>query len=531
MKPSKAKSVVQVLSALLIVACLIVLFRIIPIGVGIDKLQSYLASMGIAGAFIYIGIYIVATVLLIPGSALTLLAGVLYGPVEGTMVVSVGATIGSVVAYLLGRYAFRASVERATKSNPKFAAIDRAIGKNGTKILALLRLSPVVPFSLSNYFFGLTSIRFWPYTLVSWIFTLPGTLLYVYLGYTASQAAGSGNSSGLLHWVLVILGLVLIAVVTVYITRVAKKALASQEGVADVSKGATNIAPMAGSSWKRPAIMAIVAVVMLALTGFAWGKRDALSGIFGPPPVKLANKFKSNPKGPQFNNSLFNKVVSTYVHKGGWVDYVGLAAHPQNLDAYIAKVAKAPFGELGRDNKLALLINAYNAFTLRLILDHYPNIRSIRDIPAAKRWDWVHWSIGGKLYSLDQIELMLRSDFGDPRVHFAINCASIGCPELARQAYEPATIEAQLQRQAMAINNNPRWVRLSKSGHTLHLTEIYSWYGGDFDQAAGSVLKFVARFNKLVATELAKGDPPTISYKPYSWRLDSIANKHLVAMN
>jgi len=287
----------------------------------------------------------------------------------------------------------------------------------------------------------------------------------------------------------------------------------------------TNV-PTAGISWVRSAPLAVVAGLLLSLTGCAW-----VSGIFGPPPVKLANKFKSNPNGPQFTNALFNKVLSRYVHKGGWVDYAGLAAHPQYLNKYIANLAKAPFSKLGRDNKLALLINAYNAFTLRLILDHYPHIKSIRDIPSARRWTWVHWNIGGTLYSLDQIELVLRSDFGDPRVHFAINCASIGCPELARTAYEPADINAELQRQAEFINNNPRWVRLSKSGHTLHLTQIYSWYSGDFDQAAGSVLKFVARFNTRVAAELAKGNPLAISYKSYSWRLDSITNKHLLKVN
>ncbi len=525
MKSSKAKSWVQWLSAVIIVACLIVLFRIIPVGVGIDKLQNYLSSMGVFGILIYIGIYIVATILLIPGSALTLLAGVLYGPIVGTLVVSVGATLGAAGAYLLGRYAFRASVERATKGKPKFAAIDRAIGKNGPKIIALLRLSPVVPFNLSNYFFGLTSIRFWPYTLVSWVFMLPGTLLYVYLGYAASQAAGSGTSSSALHWVLVGVGLVLILIVTIYITRLAKKALASEEGVTDMTGNTATASAAAHATWKRPIILALAACLMLTLTACSWVNRNVLSGIFGPPPVKLVNKFKSNPHGPQFSNALFNKVVSRYVHKGGWVDYKGLAAHPQNLNAYIATLAKAPFAKLGRNNKLALLINAYNAFTLHLMLKYYPNIKSIMDIPSSARWVYVHWNIGGKLYSLNQIELMLRKDFADPRIHFCINCASIGCPPLRQTAYEAATINAQLQSQAELVNNTPRWVRLSANGKTLHLTRIYDWYSGDFTQAAGSVLKFVARFNHQVAAELAAGHPPIIVYKSYNWNMDNITNR------
>ncbi len=524
MQSSKSKSLVQWLSAAVIIACLIVLFRIIPVGTGIDKLQTYLASMGILGILIYVGIYVVAAILLIPGSALTLLAGVLYGPIVGTLVVSIGATIGAAGAYVLGRYAFRGSVERATKGKPKFAAIDRAIGKNGPKIVALLRLSPVVPFNLSNYFFGLTSIGFWQYTLVSWVFMLPGTLLYVYLGYAASQAAGSGKSSSVLHWVLVGVGLALILIVTVYITRLAKKALASEEGVTDMT-GNTATASAPHATWKRPIILALAAGLMLTLTACSWVNRNVLSGIFGPPPVKLVNKFKSNPHGPQFSNALFNKVVSRYVHKGGWVDYKGLAAHPQNLNAYLAALAKAPFAALGRNNKLALLINAYNAFTLHLMLKYYPHIKSIMDIPSSARWVYVHWNIGGKLYSLDQIELMLRKDFADPRIHFCINCASIGCPPLRQDAYEAATINAQLQSQAELVNNTPRWVRLSANGKTLHLTRIYDWYSGDFTQAAGSVMKFVARFNKQVAAELTAGHPPTIVYKSYDWNMDNITNR------
>jgi hypothetical protein len=356
---------------------------------------------------------------------------------------------------------------------------------------------------------------------------LPGTLLYVYLGYAASQAAGAGDNhaNGWLHWTLLSIGLLLIVAVSVYITKLARQALAAESGVIDMTTSEQNQAPAAAGHSRRPAILALTALVMLGLTACTWLNRGPLAGIFGPPPVKLVNKFKTKPNGPQFSNARFNSVVDTFVHKGGWVDYQALAAHPENLNAYIAQLAKAPFTKLGRNNKLALLINAYNAFTLRLILNYYPKIKSIRDIPSAQRWDYVHWNIGGKLYSLDQIELLLRGDFADPRIHFAINCASIGCPPLRRQAYEAATVNAQLQSQAEIVNNNPRWVRFSRDGKTLHLTMLYSWYAGDFRQAAGSVLKFVARFNKQVAADLAADHPPAVTFKNYSWKLDSIQNR------
>ncbi len=519
---------VQIASMLIIIGCMIAIFRIIPVGLGIARLQGWLAALGGRGIVAYIGIYIVATILLIPGSAITLLAGVLYGPWWGTVIVSAGATLGAAAAYLLGRYALRSTVEKTTAKTPKFAAIDRAIGKNGWKIVALLRLSPVVPFNLSNYFFGLTAIRFLPYVLVSWICMLPGTLLYVYLGYAAGQAAGAGgaDTDNWLHWTLIGIGLLLIIAVSIYITRLAKQALASESGVIEMETSTENQLPAAAAGRsRRPMILAVLALIMLGLTACTWINRGPLAGIFGPPPVKLVNKFKANPNGPRFSNAMFNAVVDKFVHTGGWVDYNGLSAHQENLDAYIAQLAKAPFAQLGRNNKLALLINAYNAFTLRLILNYYPKIQSIRDIPSAKRWDYVHWNIGGKLYSLDQIELMLRRDFADPRIHFAINCASIGCPPLRRQAYEASTVNAQLQSQAELVNNNPRWVRFSRNGKTLHLTMLYNWYSGDFSQAAGSVLKFAARFNKRLAAELSAGSPPAVTFKNYSWKLDSIQNR------
>jgi hypothetical protein len=96
---------------------------------------------------------------------------------------------------------------------------------------------------------------------------------------------------------------------------------------------------------------------------------------------------------------------------------------------------------------------------------------------------------------------------------------------LRRQAYEAATVNAQLQSQAELVNNNPRWVRFSRNGRTLHLTMLYSWYAGDFRQAAGSVLKFVARFNQRVAADLATGHTPAVVFMSYNWNLDSFQNK------
>ncbi len=519
--------VVQWMALIVIAACAVVMARILPIGSGIHLLRSSLAGWGFLGIMLFALLYIISTVLLIPGSALTTLAGVVFGIWRGTLIVSLAATTGASLAFLLGRYAFRSRIERRLSTKPGFTAIDQAVTARGWVIVALLRLSPIVPFNLSNYFFGLTGIGFWRYAIASWLCMLPGTLLYVYLGYAAGAVAGAGGVNGPLHWALLLTGLVLVAVVSIYVTRMARRAMASvsESGVVEMSTSKPEIRTPTGTWSARTIVLTASAIMMLGLTACTWFNRGALAGLFGPPPVKSVNKFKSDLNGPQFSNALFNRVVGRYVEPGGWVDYAGLAAHPHNLNAYIAKLAQSPFNQLGRNNKLALLINAYNALTLRLILDHYPGIRSIRDIPAGRRWAWVHWNIGGKFYSLEQIELMLRSDFADPRIHFAINCASIGCPPLRHEAYEAATIDAQLHSQAIIVNNDPRWAWLSRNGHTLHLTSIYQWYGGDFEQAAGTVIKFVVRYNRRLAAEWAVGNVPNVVFMSYNWNLDSLQNR------
>ena len=185
-------------------------------------------NMGALGAILFVLIYIAATVAFVPGSLLTIGAGVLYGPILGTVLVSIASVIGASLAFLLGRYIMRKPIEGKVRGNEKFGAIDDAVGKEGWKIVLLTRLSPVFPFNLQNYAYGLTKVKFAHYVLASWIGMLPGTILYVYLGSAAGNlaefAAGSREKTSaevVLFWV----GLALTLVVAVYVTKLAKNAL------------------------------------------------------------------------------------------------------------------------------------------------------------------------------------------------------------------------------------------------------------------------------------------------------------------
>ncbi|HEX7252561.1 MAG TPA: VTT domain-containing protein, partial [Thermoanaerobaculia bacterium] len=148
-------------------------WRFLPLTAWLRSLEVRVASMGSTGLLVYGAVYIAAVLLFVPGIVLTLGAGFLFGFVRGCLLVSAAATIAAALAFLSARHLARARIERWARGRPEFEAIDRAVGENGWKIVALLRLSPLVPFSLSNYFYGLTSVRFAPYVLTSWLAMLP----------------------------------------------------------------------------------------------------------------------------------------------------------------------------------------------------------------------------------------------------------------------------------------------------------------------------------------------------------------------
>lgn len=194
----------------------------------IPRFAQWVEGLGFWGPVVFILGYAVATVAFIPGSLLTLAAGAIFGLVEGTIYTLIGATLGSSGAFLVARYLARRKIERKIAGNAKFAAIDKAVGREGFKIVALLRLSPAFPFSLLNYALGLTKVTFLQYVAAS-IAMLPGSLLYVYYGKAAGSlaalAGGAKTEKGPGSWIVLGLGLVATIVVTTFVTRLAGKAL------------------------------------------------------------------------------------------------------------------------------------------------------------------------------------------------------------------------------------------------------------------------------------------------------------------
>jgi len=220
--------VIRIAAALAVVVALVVVGRQPGVRETLLAALRWVEGQGAAGAVVFVILYVALCVLFIPGSLLGLGAGAIYGLARGTALVSLSSTLGATVAFLLGRYFARGWVAHRLAGNAHFAAIDAAVGREGWKIVALTRLSPVFPFNLLNYAYGLTQVSLRDYVLASWVGMFPGTLLYVYLGSLAGHLAALGtteNASTQVRWAFTLLGFVATAAVSIMVSRLARKAL------------------------------------------------------------------------------------------------------------------------------------------------------------------------------------------------------------------------------------------------------------------------------------------------------------------
>ncbi len=531
-----------------ILAILIGLFLLVPtlpIAAGIEWLQEWIAGLGVWGLLVFGVVYVVGAVLFVPGLALTILAGVLFGLVWGMVTVSLASTTAAALAFLIGRYIARDAVREQTRNYPTFNAVDLAIAESGWKIVFMLRLVPLFPFSIGNYLLGLTPVRFWGYVLASWIGMLPGTFVYVYLGNLGRitvEAAATGAERTLdpAEWILMIGGGVMALVVIYYITRLVRRKLAEQTAVdaagqspADEESRPAASRPAPG--WK-PVVFIAAALVFLAggIGGWLnpnWFDR-AVVAMFGPPQRVMIEAYEEKPDGPTFDHGPFDEILRQYVNNNGGVDYEGLLEDPEPLLEYNRSLADAPFDEMGRSEKLALLINAYNSFTLELILKHYDLVKDHREgikaIPTNQRWQAQRWDIGGNIWSLDNIEHdQIRPYFIEPDIHWVVVCAAVGCPPLRPEAYsgDPERLREQLNDQARIIHTDgSRWFQYDRENGVLGLTPLYNWYRGDYEQVAGNILDYAAKYNRQLAEDLEAGNRPAVRWLEYSWRLNDQEN-------
>jgi len=227
------------------------------------------------------------------------------------------------------------------------------------------------------------------------------------------------------------------------------------------------------------------------------------------------------PAAAPVDHSAFDRVLKKYVNGQGLVNYKALKADPKEFNQYLELLSKnPPTGRAGKADQMAYWMNAYNAYTIKLILEHYP-LKSIKDIGASIQipfvttpWAAKFFTIGGTKMSLDNIEHgVLRKKFNDPRIHFAIVCASLSCARLRNEAYTGDQLEHQLDDQGRDFMNNPAKNKVGKDA--AQLSKYFDWYKGDWNQNGQSVAAWV---NKYSATKM---DPTAkITFLSYNWNLN-----------
>ena len=225
-------------------------------------------------------------------------------------------------------------------------------------------------------------------------------------------------------------------------------------------------------------------------------------------------------------HGAWTAILTRYVSNGS-VDYRGLADHGQPaLNTYLSALSAASPAESGwtREERLAFWMNAYNAFTIRLILDHYPvrSIRSIGFLPlAAFRMKFIPLGAGRAPISLNVIENeILRKQFQDARIHFAIVCASTSCPTLRSEAYRSSVLDQQLDTAARAFLDDPTKNRWDPASRTLYLSSIFKWFRDDFERASKTLPAFVGRYlRQPAAADLERGKV-RVAFLEYDWSLN-----------
>ena len=221
------------------------------------------------------------------------------------------------------------------------------------------------------------------------------------------------------------------------------------------------------------------------------------------------------------SHQLWNELLKTHVKPNGLVDYKGFIREKPKLESYLKLLSEnAPDrNKWSKNEQLAYWINVYNAYTVKLIVDFYPT-KSIRDlgprikIPLIKDvWHYKFFKIAGVDMSLDEVEhSILRKEFEEPRIHFAINCASVSCPPLLNEAFVASNLENQLMRVTTTFVNDPS--RNKISSQSAQLSSIFSWFKGDFTKK-GTLIEFLNRYSKVKISPNAR-----ISFLDYNWNLN-----------
>jgi uncharacterized membrane protein YdjX (TVP38/TMEM64 family) len=477
----------------------VLLIRLTPLGdlvsrEGIAQGVEVLRSSPWA-PLLFVPAYAAAVGLGIPGTLLTLAGGAVFGLWWGTAFNWLGATIGANLAYALARFLGREGLGQLlgekSKRWPAMERLDSAVGKHGFRGMLTLRLIPVAPFNALNFGGGLVGMPWPSYALATGLGILPGTFVYTMFADALLQGSTEASRQAFVRVLVSGALLILLSFLPSILTRLRVKL------------------PGAG-------IALLVAAFLV------------------PAPTEARGQ-------PLPDHSSFTQLLTEFV-RPPLVDYARLKEGRWRLDAYLRELAGTDpitLAESPRPVRLAFWINAYNACMLKRVVDHYP-IQKKRSFlgglanALARRPDnsvWQiddvfqgeHCEIAGSPRSQDHIEHEIIRPMGDPRIHFAVNCAAKSCPPLAPAAYQPATLDEQLDRATKNLVDDPRHFLLVTEGSPkVRLSRVLDWYGEDFGGERG-VLTFLSKYLADEEREILLDDAIEVEYFSYDWSLNDLS--------
>lgn len=487
---SKKAPILKLLALAAVIVAGVFIARLTPVGEYLTREGIVRGVEALRGSpwapLIFIAAYATATALAVPGTVLTLAGGALFGVWFGTLFNWIGANIGANLAFLLSRSLGRDGIQKIFGS--RLDKLDKATEQHGFQGLLTLRLIPVVPFNALNFGSGLTSMSWASYTAATALGILPGSAVYTFFGEALLQ--GSTEASAQAYTRVLIAGLLLVAL---------------------------SLLPR---FLKSRGIIKTTATLVVA-TGVAASSATS-------------QRTSDLPDHQDFSSLLAD--VIEYPR----VDYDRLKNERARLDGYLATMAAVDFGAIESaplNVKLAFWINAYNACMLKRVVDHYPIERAgglfsrlknrVADRPANSVWqiDDVFTesvcTIAGQARSQDQIEHEIIRPLGDPRIHFAVNCAAISCPPLPPEAFVAERLDEQLEARVRAFVADPRHVQFERSGSgsVLTLNKVLDWYGDDFGGVVG-VRDFLVPYLPPADREAAA--QAEVQFMEYDWTLNDI---------